>query len=171
MIRKKSRPKKTSKKSPADLLAKYFDQDGLRYGREELESGETIFMGVMGGFKDPFPSFNFFMIVEEDIIKGMAVLPFSITEDSRMSIAELITRINCRLKYGRFEMDFEDGGVRCRVGLPVAGLNGNVEKYVRLLLHLPVEIISDWARAFCEVAIKHKAPKRIESKYFKRLGI
>lgn len=158
-------------KKCAELLAGHFEQEGLHYGMEVQESGEIIFMGVMGGFEGAFSTFNFYVVVEDDVIKGMAILPFSITGDFRAAVSELITHINYKLKYGRFEMDYEDGEVRYRVCLPAFGINGHIEEYVRLLLHLPLEMVGDWAQAFSDVALKGRSPKKIAAASFKRLKV
>lgn len=40
----------------------------------------------------------------------------NVPDDRRVAVAELLSRINVRLGFGNFELDFDDGEVRFRVG-------------------------------------------------------
>jgi hypothetical protein len=44
-----------------------------------------------------------------------------VPDDRRVAVAELLSRINVRLGFGNFELDFDDGEVRFRVGEDVQG--------------------------------------------------
>ncbi|NJN81726.1 MAG: YbjN domain-containing protein [Caldilineaceae bacterium] len=48
-----------------------------------------------------------------------SLCPLSVPEPRRPAVAEFITRANYGVMLGAFEMDFEDGEVRCRTGLTV----------------------------------------------------
>jgi len=45
----------------------------------------------------------------------------SVPDDRRLAVAELLSRINVRLGFGNFELDFDDGEARFRVGEDVHG--------------------------------------------------
>jgi hypothetical protein len=47
--------------------------------------------------------------------------PIQAPQEKRHSIAELLCRINYVLTIGNFEMDFEDGEIRCRTSLNLMG--------------------------------------------------
>lgn len=44
-----------------------------------------------------------------------------VPDDRRVAVAELLSRINVRLGFGNFELDFDDGEVRFRIGEDVDG--------------------------------------------------
>ncbi|MEP7347744.1 MAG: YbjN domain-containing protein, partial [Gemmatimonadaceae bacterium] len=43
----------------------------------------------------------------------------TVPEDRRVAIAEAVTRINARFSFGNFDLDFEDGELRFRIGIDV----------------------------------------------------
>ena len=61
------------------------------------------------------------VIETEDInsVRAFAKLPINILEARRPAIAELLIRINSRVGNGNFELDFEDGVVRCGIVLDI----------------------------------------------------
>lgn len=50
-----------------------------------------------------------------------SLFPINVPADRRLLMAEFITRANFGQKIGNFEMDFEDGEVRYRTSIDVAG--------------------------------------------------
>jgi len=49
---------------------------------------------------------------EEDTVAFLSIFPSKAPPNRRAACAELITRLNYGLKYGSFQMDFEDGEIR-----------------------------------------------------------
>ena len=68
-------------------------------------------------------SWQCFVNVDEDRqwFSFFSILPASVPEDKRVDVAEFITRANYGLVIGNFEMDFDDGEVRCKVSVDVEG--------------------------------------------------
>ena len=68
---------------------------------------------------------NFALVVFTDDVARtfvcFAVLPIRVPEDRRLEVAEVIARINYRLRLGNFDIDFADGEVRYRAGCDVEG--------------------------------------------------
>ena len=54
---------------------------------------------------------------EEHLFVFYSVLPTPVEESERMAMVELLTRINCGLKIGNFEMDLADGEVRYKTSV------------------------------------------------------
>ena len=68
---------------------------------------------------------NFSLVVFTDDVARTFVcyglLPIRVPEDRRVEVAEVIARINYRLRLGNFDIDFADGEVRYRTGCDVEG--------------------------------------------------
>ena len=61
------------------------------------------------------------VVEETDVLLFYSVLPGVVPERRRRHVAELLTRINHGLTMGCFELDYDDGEVRSKIALPVAG--------------------------------------------------
>lgn len=164
-----SRVKRTNKY--LNLIEDYFQSIELRYGKEKTKDGGFMLMGVMGGYKGIFTTFTFIIRIGDDAVRGYALLPFSISEDRRQVVAELITRINYRLKFGKFIMDFNDGEVRFQVAFPPEVLEHAPKRIAEQLLYLPLGMIRDWVDAFDEVARRFKTPKGIVNQTLRKIGM
>ena len=58
---------------------------------------------------------------ESDLVRLAGCYGSYVPDDRRVAVAELLTRINTRLGFGNFELDFDDGEVRFRIGADVEG--------------------------------------------------
>ncbi|MDP8225211.1 MAG: YbjN domain-containing protein [Candidatus Lernaella stagnicola] len=56
---------------------------------------------------------------KEGFVLIYSILPNNIPEPNRQAIAEYLTRANYGMRVGNFEMDFEDGEVRCKTGISI----------------------------------------------------
>ncbi|GET35956.1 YbjN domain-containing protein [Microseira wollei] len=59
--------------------------------------------------------------VEQKQLVFYSVCPVNTPENKRMAIAEFLTRANCGMIIGNFEMDFEDGEIRYKTSIDVEG--------------------------------------------------
>lgn len=56
-----------------------------------------------------------------DVVTGYCVIPTRVPLDRRPAVAEAVMRANYGLRYGNFEMDYDDGELRFRVSADVEG--------------------------------------------------
>ena len=87
-------------------FSKLEDKDVLRMGY----SGKNISMRCFAEADEDLQLFLFYSILEDHA-----------PEEKRQDIAAFITRANCGLKIGTFEMDFYDGEIRFRTSLILQG--------------------------------------------------
>jgi hypothetical protein len=75
------------------------------------------------------------VVEEADLVIFYSICPVKVPEARRFAVAELLTRANYGSSLGSFEMDLDDGEVRCKVVHLVAadGLDADVvERLIRV---------------------------------------
>jgi hypothetical protein len=75
------------------------------------------------------------VVEEADLVIFYSVCPVTVPEERRLAVAEFLTRANYGSSLGSFEMDLDDGEVRCKVVHVVAagGLDAAlVERLIRV---------------------------------------
>lgn len=63
-----------------------------------------------------------------------SVVPFNIPLQRRAAVAEFLTRANYGLQIGNFELDLDDGEVRCKTSVDVKGVKVAPELVDRLIV-------------------------------------
>lgn len=87
---------------------------------------------------------------DDDQLIVMSVLG-SAEPERRRDMAELASRINLLLRIGGFEVDFDDGELRHRAGIPVPG-SGLDEAMIAAVVYASVLAADQYAPAFVSVA-------------------
>src|SRR5512146_2920328 len=100
-----------------DIAKDFLKKKGWSY--DVSKQGPVLRMGFVGK-NGRWPCY---IECKEDL--GELVF-FSVREGAvppplRAAVAEYLMRVNCRLNVGSFELNFEDGLVRCRSGIDVEG--------------------------------------------------
>lgn len=72
-----------------------------------------------------------------------SIYPELVSEDKRLTMAELLTRLNYGLVIGNFEMDFNDGEIRYKTSI---GVEGNIltHQVIKRLVYANVTIIDHY---------------------------
>lgn len=86
------------------------------------------------------------------------MMPFKIPEDSRSTIAELVTRINYGLRVGNFEMDYEDGEVRYKTCIDFGG-EILTRGYIKNAVYLALKTMEKYVPAFLSVVYGGQIPE------------
>ena len=100
-----------------DVMVQFFEEDDWNF--MEIDSGKALKMGVSGSNGE----YDCYAIVNEEgqTFQFISSFPVKVPENKRLLIAEFFTRANYGLNIGNFEMDFEDGDIRCRTSIDVEG--------------------------------------------------
>ena len=143
-------------KENADFITKYLDDDEWKY---ELHDTGTVAVltGGVGGFKGLYNSFRYLLIVGDDEVQNYTTFPAS-AKQKRPQIAEFITRANYGLKYGAFEMDWNDGEVRFHLTIPMSAILAD-SNHIPALMALPSQMLDRYSRGFTEVLMDLKTPE------------
>ena len=86
-----------------------------------------------------------------------SLCPLNAPEPLRYEVAEFITRINYGLMLGSFEMDFEDGEVRCKTGISVEGTALN-SALIKPVVFANVLIMERYLQGFTAVMSGYLTP-------------
>ena len=100
-----------------ERLKRFFEEDEWHpqpiEGQEALQMG---FNGKNGRWRCIAAAFK-----EQEQVTFYAILDTQVPFARRRLAGEYLTRANYGLRLGNFEMDFDDGEVRCRAGIDVEG--------------------------------------------------
>lgn len=100
--------------------------DGLKRAFADNEWPYTEVRGVpvlVGEFSGPAGGWSFYAqaVADKGLILLYSICPHRAPEPRRAAVAELLTRANYGLAAGNFELDFEDGEIRCKSVLHTQG--------------------------------------------------
>ena len=95
-----------------DAAANLFDAEEMDYHRLDVEN--IIHTGISSDVTD----YQVIIVGKEDRLVIVVKQATNIPEDRRSAVAELACRINWMVKYGQFELDFDDGELRYRLEIP-----------------------------------------------------
>ncbi|MBQ7188084.1 MAG: hypothetical protein IJR99_01570 [Kiritimatiellae bacterium] len=149
--------KKVTYKENAALIKGFLDADEWKYEMEDKED-KILFSGGITGEEGIYDSYRFVVTVDDSVVQGYALLPAS-AKKKLAEMGEFITRANYGLKYGAFEMDYSDGEVRYHICLPIEAFRADRDKFAKLILVLPVQVMEKYAKGIAAVLIGVKTPK------------
>ncbi len=100
-----------------DVALEFFESDGWPFTR--LEGQPTLSMG----FRGERGQWTCYAEVREEYQQFVfySVCPVNAPEEKRPAAAEFLTRANYGLIVGNFEMDWDDGEIRYKTSIDVAG--------------------------------------------------
>ena len=155
-IEKESIISMSNYKEDAEFIKNFLDGADCHYEMQDHGILAT-FCGGIGGFKGLYNSFRFVMFVEDDVAQNYATLPVSF-KDELPQMAEFITRANYGLKYGAFEMNYDNGDVRFHLTFPMAAIRAD-KMLLQMLLAIPAQMLDKYAKGFSEVFWDLKTPE------------
>lgn len=94
----------------ATAIQNFLDKDDWNY--ESCNDKGIIQMGISLDCK--FGKANIYIDIDDDSFLIITVLPMRTEETNRKDMAEFLTRANYGLNPCNFEMDFNDGEIRCK---------------------------------------------------------
>ncbi len=137
------------------ILHKFFKKDDWRY---DFDEADCLFKcGV--SIENAVGNVRVFINVTDGHVACVFVLPQSAPESSRSAVAELACRINYKLAFGQFDIDFDDGEVRFRYVMPSEELTDDPMEKARRLLYLPHAIVLRYGAAFVKVMLGARTPE------------
>jgi len=98
------------------------------------------------------------VIVREDNFSTLTILPLTADENSRLAVAEYLTRANFNMRNGNFELNMEDGEIRFKNYFHV-GSGGMDAKGAHLAIMMPFVIIDRFGDGLIDVLFGIKSPR------------
>jgi hypothetical protein len=137
----------------ATIIA-YFTKDDWTFTKLQGQSilqmayqGENGLWNCYAQAREPQEQFVFY-----------SIYPELVSEDKRLAMAELLTRLNYGLVIGNFEMDFNDGEIRYKTSI---GVEGDIltDRVIKRLVYANVTIIDHYLPGIRAVMDGNMSPK------------
>lgn len=122
------------------------------------EGGAFVFNTVVPG---AFSSVQYIISIHEDAYTVIANCPLTadVTNSAVMTaLSELIIRANQGLKYGNFNLDYEEGNIRYKCHAD-CGEYVPTDEMIQRSITVPAAMIRHYAPGFVEVLYKGASPK------------
>jgi hypothetical protein len=100
-----------------EQIAKFFTQDGWQYTKMK---GESVLHLMFSGENAQWNCYAKAREKQQQMV-FYSICPVKAPENKRLAMAELITKANFETIVGNFEMDFNDGEIRCKTSIHVEG--------------------------------------------------
>lgn len=142
-------------KENMEFVKNFLDGGDWRYDVQDY-GHVAVFTGGIGGFKGMYSSFSFILFAGDDELQNYVMFPAS-ADGKQREMAEFIARANYGLKYGDFEMNWDDGAVRFHLTFPMTAVRAD-EMILPTLLLAPPKMLDQYARGFAEVLMGLKTP-------------
>jgi hypothetical protein len=135
------------------IVKQYMKKDDWPFEQEKEGLLKVRFKGKKG-------SWTVFAAVYEDAqrVQFISTLDEKVPADRRRAVAELLTRMNYSYEICCFQIDFNDGEVRCSTAIDVEGAS-LVEKQVNIYLYSNVLAMDKYFPAIMAVSSGKKTPK------------
>lgn len=139
----------------AEFVKEFLDKGEWHYDMQD-SGNAMVFTGMVGGFDGIYNSFRFILFVGDDELQNYAMLP-ACAKEKLPEMAEFITRANYGLKYGDFEMDWDDGELRFHLTFPMSSARTD-ELILPTLMAAPPRMLDRYSKGFAEVLMGLKTP-------------
>ena len=139
-----------------DSLGALFEQMKIKARFEDKGSVGlyTIEMKLHGKLN----SARMLVLVRENNFSTLTTLPISADENSRLAVAEFLTRANYNMRNGNFELSMADGEIRFKTYLHASGGVIDAEG-ARLAILMPFLMFDRYGDGLLEVLFGIKSPR------------
>ena len=103
---------------------------------------------------------QFLLLIREDSVDSYAISGISASEQRKQSISEFITRANYGLRYGNFEMDWQDGEIRYHLIRSRPSIIYDINATIEQLLCLPASMLGRFESGLADVVMGRESPER-----------
>lgn len=142
--------------SLVDGLRALFEQMNIRADFREAPDAGLFTLRMKLNCK--LQSAQLLVIVRGDNFSTLAQIPLTADENSRLAVAEYLTRVNYNMRNGNFELDMNSGEIRFKIYVHAA--DGVVEpKAARLAVLLPFMMFDRYGDGLLEVLFGYKSPR------------
>ena len=92
------------------------------------------------------------------VLSTLTAIPLAADKNSRLAVAEYLTRVNFNMRNGNFELDMETGEIRFKTYVHVGG--GRPDRgATRLAVMLPFLMLDRFGDGLLEVLFGFKSPR------------
>ncbi len=142
------------------VVEEFLNRDAWPYHKMEgVTAIQTTFEGKTGKWSCFIESLE---NIKQVVVYSVAAIKVPI--DKRMTVAELMTRLNYGIRYGNFEMDFDDGEIRFRTSIDVEGTQ-LLLPMVKQLLHSNVALMDYYLPGILGVLYSNRTPESVINEF------
>lgn len=140
----------------ADVLREFFVLSNIDAGFEE-QAGCGVFT-FRTKLHCRMQTAQMTVLVREDNFSTLTAIPLAADKNSRLAVAEYLTRVNFNMRNGNFELDMETGEIRFKTYVHVGG--GRPDRgATRLAVMLPFLMLDRFGDGLLEVLFGFKSPR------------
>ena len=139
-----------------DKLRAFFSASGIHTTFEERENVALFTLRMKLSCR--LQSAQMLLIVREDNFSALAQIPLPAGEDTRLAVAEYITRANFNMRNGNFELNMDDGEIRFKTYVH-AGKEPLDMNAARLAITLPFVMFNRFGDGLLDVLFGFKSPR------------
>lgn len=139
-----------------DKLRSFFATAGIHAPFEE-RAGVGLFTLRMK-LSCRLQSAQMLVIVREDNFSTLAQIPLTAGEDTRLAVAEYLTRVNFNMRNGNFELNMADGEIRFKTYVHVGSSELDMNAS-RLAITLPFAMFNRFGDGLLDVLFGFKSPR------------
>ena len=140
----------------ADVLREFFVLSNIDTGFEE-QAGCGVFT-FRTRLHCRMQTAQMTVLVREDNFSTLTAIPLAADKNSRLAVAEYLTRVNFNMRNGNFELDMETGEIRFKTYVHVGG--GRPDRgATRLAVMLPFLMLDRFGDGLLEVLFGFKSPR------------
>ena len=140
----------------ADMLRELFAVSGINAAFEE-KPGCGIFT-IRMKLRCRLQTAQMLVLVREDNFSTLTAIPLAADKNSRLAVAEYLTRVNFNMRNGNFELNMEDGEIRFKTYVHVGASQPDLGA-ARLAVMLPFLMLDRFGDGLLEVLFGFKSPR------------
>lgn len=140
----------------ADQLRAFLDGAGIHASFEERGNCGVFTLRIK--LRCKLQNAQMLILVREDNFSTLTTLPLSADENSRLPVAEYLTRANFNMRNGNFELNMNDGEIRFKTYVHVGGQPLDAGA-TRLAVMLPFLMLDRYGDGLLEVLFGFKSPR------------
>ena len=140
----------------AGKLREMFDSSGIHATFEERADIGIFTIRMKLSCK--LQNAQMLVLVREDDFSALTQIPLAADENSRLAVAEYLTRVNFNMRNGNFELNMDTGEIRFKTYVHVGDGTVNL-KTARLAVMLPFMMLNRFGDGLLEVLFGFKSPR------------
>ena len=140
----------------ADMLRGFFSVSGISAAFEEKPSCGLFTLRIK--LRCRLQTAQMVVIVREDNFSTLTTIPLSADENSRLAVAEYLTRVNFNMRNGNFELNMDTGEIRFKTYVHVGAGQPDIGA-ARFAVMLPFLMLDRFGDGLLEVLFGFKSPR------------
>ena len=140
----------------ADAIGDLLSRSGINASFEE-RGGVGVYT-IRMKLNCKLQSAQMLVLVREDNFSTLTQIPLAADENTRLAVAEYLTRVNFNMRNGNFELNMETGEIRFKLYVHCSGETLD-EKAARLSVMLPFMMLDRFGDGLLEVLFGFRSPR------------